>query len=69
MHKDEIIAEVWRNRDAYAEKHNYDLDEMVADLQMRQKKRECNLVDRRVRTSKDEVARNDELQGIMRRTE
>jgi len=69
MHKDEIIAEVWRNRDAYAEKHNYDLHEMVADLQMRPKKRECNLVDRRDRTNKDRVAQNDELQGIMRRTE
>jgi len=32
MHKDEIIAKVWRNRDACAVKHNYDLDEMVADL-------------------------------------
>ena len=49
MHKDEIIAEVWRNRDAYAEKHHHNLAEIVADLQIRQRKRECNLVDRRDR--------------------
>ena len=29
MHKDEIIAEVWRNRDAYAEKHHHNLAEIV----------------------------------------
>jgi len=50
MHKDEIIVEVWRNRDAYAAKHNYNLAEIVADLKMRQKKRACKLVDRRGRT-------------------
>ena len=50
MHKDEIIAEVWRNRDAYAEKHNHNLAEIVADLRKRQKKRDSKLVDRRDRT-------------------
>ena len=50
MYKDEIIAEVWRNRDAYAEKHHHSLTEMVADLQARQKRSECKLVDRRDRT-------------------
>ena len=50
MHKDEIITEVWRNRDNYAEKHHHNIAEIVADLQMRQKKRECDLVDRRDRT-------------------
>ncbi len=50
MQKDEIIAEVWRNRDAYAEKHHYNLAAIVADLQIRQKKRECKLVDRRATT-------------------
>ena len=53
MQKDEIIAEVWRNRDAYVEKHHHNVAEIVADLQMRQKKRECKLVDRRDRTNKD----------------
>ena len=32
MYKDEIIAEVWRNCDSYAEKHHHSLAEMVADL-------------------------------------
>ncbi len=43
MYKDEIIAEVWRNRDSYAEKHHHSLAEMVADLQVRQKRTECKL--------------------------
>ncbi len=50
MYKDEIIAEVWRNRDSYAEKHHHSLAEMVADLQVRQKTTECKVVDRRDRT-------------------
>ncbi len=49
MYKDEIIAEVWRNRDAYAKKHHHNLAEMVADLQARQKSPHCELVDRRDR--------------------
>ena len=47
MYSDEIIVEVWRNRDAYAARHHYSLDEMVADLQERQKQPDCKLVDRR----------------------
>lgn len=47
MYRDEIITEVWRNRDAYAARHHYSLDEMVADLQKRQKRPNCKLVDRR----------------------
>lgn len=47
MYKDEIIAEVWRNRDAYAKKHHHNLAEMVADIQARQKTSHNKLVDRR----------------------
>jgi hypothetical protein len=47
MYKDEIIAEIWRNRDAYTEKHHHDLAAMVADLQQRQQRRQCKLVDLR----------------------
>jgi hypothetical protein len=47
VYRDEIITEVWRNRDAYAARHHYSLDEMVADLQERQKRPNCQLVDRR----------------------
>lgn len=50
MHKDEIIAVVWRNRGAYAEKHHHDLAAIVDDLQTRQKKKEYRLVDRSDRT-------------------
>nr|VFJ48535.1 MAG: hypothetical protein BECKDK2373C_GA0170839_10228 [Candidatus Kentron sp. DK]VFJ49013.1 MAG: hypothetical protein BECKDK2373B_GA0170837_102214 [Candidatus Kentron sp. DK] len=47
MYRDEIIAEVWRNRDAYTEKHHHNLSEMVADLKARQKRPGCRLVDKR----------------------
>ena len=54
MYKDDIIAEVWRNRDAYARKHNYNLDEIVADLRKREQTHPDRVVDRsshRVSTS------------------
>jgi len=47
MYQDEILAEVWRNRDAYAALHHHSLAEMVADLQARQNRKDCTLVDRR----------------------
>jgi hypothetical protein len=52
MCKDEIMAEVWRNRDAYAEKHHHNLEEMVKDLQRRQKTSRLRFVDRRKRRPK-----------------
>jgi hypothetical protein len=48
MYKDEIIAEVWRNRDAYARKHHNNLDEIVADLRKREKSHPDRIVDRRI---------------------
>ncbi len=61
MYKDEILAEVWRNRDAYAEEHHHSLDEMVADLQARQKRTHGKMVDRRdrVETSSRSCSRRD----------
>ncbi len=47
MYRDEIIAEVWRNRDAYVEEHHHDLEEIVTDLRRRQEKHRERLVDRR----------------------
>lgn len=47
MYHDEIITEVWRNRDAYVAHHHCSLDEMVIDLQERQKQPNFKLVDRR----------------------
>ncbi len=46
MYKDEIIAEVWRNRDSYAQNHNFNLDAMVADLQKRERSHPERIVNR-----------------------
>ena len=46
MYKDEIIAEVWRNRDAFARKHDYNLDEIVADLRKREQSHPDRIIDR-----------------------
>ena len=46
MYKDEIIAEVWRNRDAYAQKHHNSLAEMVANLRAREKLHPERIVNR-----------------------
>lgn len=49
-YQDEIIAEVWKNREAYASRHNHNLREIVADLQKRQQTPFSRLVDLRHRT-------------------
>lgn len=49
IYDDEIIAEVWRNRDEYAKKHHHNLDEIVRDLQEREKTSRLKFVDRRRR--------------------
>jgi hypothetical protein len=46
-YQDEIIEEVWKNREAYAARHHHNLQEIVADLQNRQKTPFLKLVDRR----------------------
>ena len=47
MYRDEIIEEVWKNREAYAASHNHDLAKIVDDLMERQKKSGRMVVDRR----------------------
>lgn len=47
MYKDEIIAEVWRNREAYVAQHQHDLKKIVADLRRRQQEHPSKVVDRR----------------------
>ena len=47
MYKDEIISEVWRNRDAYARQHGNDLARIVKDLRRRQDAHRDRVVDRR----------------------
>jgi hypothetical protein len=45
--KNEILEEVWRNRDAFARKYDYDLDAMVLALQSLERDHPEKLVDRR----------------------
>ncbi len=59
MYEDEIIAEVWRNREAYAERHHHSLREIVADLQSRQEKPFSRLIDRRGRTASSDSSTQD----------
>lgn len=47
MYHDEILEEVWRNRDAYVAKHHHNLDELLKDLLRRQEKPLSVIVDRR----------------------
>ena len=54
-YQDEIITEVWQNRDAYAARHHHNLREIVADLQKRQQRPFTLLVDRRHRTTASNV--------------
>ncbi|MDX8413531.1 MAG: hypothetical protein R8J85_05530 [Mariprofundales bacterium] len=59
MYQDEVIKDVWKNRDAFASEHHYNLTKMVADLQARQKCSAHPLVDRIARqewTGKDACA-------------
>jgi len=50
--KDEIIAEVWRNRDQLAEKYGHDLDVIVAAMQQRER-HPLTAVCRRPRSKKE----------------
>ncbi len=45
--KNEILEEVWRNRDEFAREYNNDLDAMVAALQEMEKHSPNKIVDRR----------------------
>jgi hypothetical protein len=44
MYKDEIIAEVWRNREAFARQHQHNLNEMVAALRRQEQQHPERLV-------------------------
>ena len=52
----DIIAEVWRNRDAYTREHHHDLNEIVADLREREKQHPQRVVDRRARRTTESNA-------------
>lgn len=55
IYRDEIIAEVWQNRDTYAAQHHNNLNEMIADLSERQNRPGCKLVDRRNKNLKQNL--------------
>lgn len=57
MYQDEIIAEVWKNRETLAKRHNHNLHEIVLDMQKRQQTPLSGLVDRRHRTRGSMVCR------------
>jgi len=57
MYQDEIIAEVWRNREVLAKRCHHNLHEIVLDLQRRQKHPLSELVAKRRRTSGPMVCR------------
>ena len=46
MYRDEIIEEIWKNRETLAKRCNHDLHEIVLDLQRRQRTPLNELVDR-----------------------
>jgi len=47
MYQDEIIADVWRNREAYAKRHHHKLHEIVLDIQRRQQNPLSCIVDKK----------------------
>ena len=57
MKRNEILEEVWRNRDEFARKHNNELDAMVAALQEMEKHSLSKVVDRRRKTSDKDTRR------------
>jgi hypothetical protein len=58
MKKNEILSEVWRNRDEFAKRHNYDLTKMVATLQEMEEHHPLSaVVDRRKRTPNQSLQR------------
>lgn len=44
--KNEILLEVWQNRDEFARRHHYNLDAMVAELQEMERHPWSTVVDR-----------------------
>jgi hypothetical protein len=57
MVEDEILREVWRNRDAFAKRHRYNLDAMVEELRHMEQESPNKLVDRSAQSGKKTRAR------------
>ncbi|MFH1860572.1 MAG: hypothetical protein ABH870_06130 [bacterium] len=52
--QNEILSEVWQNRDEFAKRYNYDLNAMVATLQEMESHPLNTIVDRRKETPNKE---------------
>jgi len=61
--KNELLEEVWRNRDEFAKKWNYDIDAMVAALQAMERHPHRRLVDRRAGAPKKRIQPPAERRG------
>jgi len=46
MYTDNIIKEVWRNRESYVSEHHHDMSEIMNDLMIRQKNTNRTVVNR-----------------------
>ena len=65
--KNEILSEVWRNRDEFAKQHNYDLNAMVATLQEMERHPLSAIVDRRKETPNIKSLQQTARKGARRR--
>ena len=63
MMENDIIEEVWRNRDEFAKQHNYDLNDMVSELQKMEQKPFGRLVDRRKLASNNDIKMDAKQRG------
>ena len=61
--KNEIMEEVWRNRDEFARQHNHDIDAMVAALRDMERKPLSQIVDRRRKAPNCHAGRRPEQRG------
>jgi len=56
MYKDEIIEEVWKNRDQYAKRNHNNLNEIVNNLKKRQDLSQKKFIDRRKLSKKNNLS-------------
>ena len=62
--KNEILQEVWRNRDEFAREHDYNIDAIIAALQKMEKQSVTQTIDRRDKTSTESSHPKQENTGV-----
>lgn len=55
--QNEILSEVWRNRDEFAKRYNYDINAMVATLQEMESHPWSVMVDRRKESKRSGISK------------